>query len=658
MNRMLAPNSILQNRYRIVRLLGEGGMGAVYEAIDERVSCLVALKETMVGPNTEARRVFQREAALLANLRHPSLPKVMDYFSEGDSEFLVMEFISGHDLAEFLELRGSAFPQERVLRWADDVLKVLEYLHSRKPPILHRDIKPSNLKVTKQGELFLIDFGLAKGAAGQMATLDTSRSVLGYTPVYAPLEQIHGRGTDPRSDLYALGATLYTLLTGENPLDAPTRFAAIDDEQPDPLRPVHELNPQVSPAVSDVVTRAMAISRRQRPSNAAEMRQALNYAKEEPKDRRDEEVSTLKFGDSEKPTFGDAKPEADESPVVSESVREPQQPLAITELAPAKVSQPPAPIYVKTMAVKPELLRPNTGPIEATATSADTSVRSTSVRRFLPAMIVALVLLVTIGGTALLVRARRSRRAAAAALAAKTAAAALANPKAGMVVRNPMGMELVWIQPGSFTMGNYYYAGPEHPVTISNGFFMGKYEVAQGQWRTLMGNNPSHFTGGDILPVEQVSWLDAQQFIEKLNQRHDLFTYRLPTEAEWEYACRAGTTSSSGYDYYVGDQAWYQGNSRQETHAVGTKLPNAFGLFDMRGNVWEWCQDWYHQSYDGAPADGSGWLSGGEQKYRVLRGGSWTYDVDTLSSIHRGYAAPDNRVNDYGFRVVAVVRPQ
>src|SRR5258706_726105 len=208
---MLAPNTILQNRYRIVRLLGEGGMGAVYEAIDERVSCLVALKETMVGPNTEARRVFQREAALLANLHHASLPNVMDYFSEGESEFLAMEFISGHDLAEFLELRGSAFPQERVLQWADDVLKVLEYLHSRKPPILHRDIKPSNLKVTKQGELFLIDFGLAKGAAGQMATLDTSRSVLGYTPVYAPLEQIHGQGTDPRSDLYALGATLYTL---------------------------------------------------------------------------------------------------------------------------------------------------------------------------------------------------------------------------------------------------------------------------------------------------------------------------------------------------------------------------------------------------------------------------------------------------------------
>lgn len=112
---MLVPNSILQDRYRIVRLLGKGGMGAVYEAIDQRVSCVVALKETLVGTNNEAREAFQREAALLANLRHASLPKVMDYFSEANGEFLVMEYIVGHDLAELLELRGSAFPQEQVL---------------------------------------------------------------------------------------------------------------------------------------------------------------------------------------------------------------------------------------------------------------------------------------------------------------------------------------------------------------------------------------------------------------------------------------------------------------------------------------------------------------------------------------------------------------
>ena len=150
---MLSPNTILQNRYRVIRELGHGGMGTVYEALDQRVNCIVALKETIAGNNEEARRAFEREASLLGNLRHPALPKVMDYFSEDDGDFLIMEFIPGYDLAELLDLRGDRFPQAQAMRWADELLKVLEYLHGQQPPILHRDIKPSNLKLTKQGEI-------------------------------------------------------------------------------------------------------------------------------------------------------------------------------------------------------------------------------------------------------------------------------------------------------------------------------------------------------------------------------------------------------------------------------------------------------------------------------------------------------------------------
>jgi serine/threonine protein kinase len=271
---MAAVGSLLQNRYRIIRELGHGGMGTVYEALDQRINCLVALKQTSVSDNEQARRAFEREASLLGNLRHAALPKVMDYFTEDNADFLVMEFIPGQDLAELLEQRNAPFEQMQVLRWARDLLKVLEYLHEQNPAIVHRDIKPSNLKLTKQGELFLLDFGLAKGAAGQMPTLATSRSVHGYTPVYAALEQILGQGTDPRSDLYSLGATVYHLLTGRPPIDAPTRFSEIEDDRPDPLPPIVTLNPKVTIDVA-IIDKALSVKRRGRPGSAAEMREAI-----------------------------------------------------------------------------------------------------------------------------------------------------------------------------------------------------------------------------------------------------------------------------------------------------------------------------------------------------------------------------------------------
>ncbi len=177
---MLSPDTILQNRYRIIRELRHGGMGTVYEALDQRTNCLVALKEMFATQDPEAKRAFEREAGLLANLRNPSLPKVIDYFSEDEADFLVMEFIPGYDLAELLELRGSPFPESQVLRWAYELLRLLEYLHGHQPPILHRDIKPSNLKLTKQGEIFLLDFGLAKGAVGQTVACDHRAQFAGF----------------------------------------------------------------------------------------------------------------------------------------------------------------------------------------------------------------------------------------------------------------------------------------------------------------------------------------------------------------------------------------------------------------------------------------------------------------------------------------------
>jgi serine/threonine protein kinase len=271
---MLAPEIVLQGRYRIIRQLGQGGMGAVYEAIDQRLDTTVALKETLFG-DERLRKQFEREARLLARLHHPALPRVSDHFSEGDGQFLVMQFIPGDDLAEMLARKRGAFSQDQVLTWADQLLDVLDYLHTQDPQIVHRDIKPQNLKLTSRGQIILLDFGLAKGQAGDISRV-TSVSIFGYTPNYAPLEQIQGLGTDSRSDIYALGATLYHLLTGVKPPDALSRAAALVNGQPDPLQAASDANAAVPVELDELLQKAMAQNREQRYRTAAEMRKSLH----------------------------------------------------------------------------------------------------------------------------------------------------------------------------------------------------------------------------------------------------------------------------------------------------------------------------------------------------------------------------------------------
>src|SRR5947208_2124783 len=276
---MLSSGTILQAHYRIIRQLGQGGMGAVYEAVDERLDTTVALKETLFS-DEKLRKQFEREARLLARLHHPALPRVSDHFNEGDGQFLVMQYIAGQDLAEMQAQRNAPFPQDEVLRWADQLCDALDYLHTQDPQIIHRDIKPQNLKLTARGQIVLLDFGLAKGSAGQLSVVTTSASIFGYTPNYAPLEQVQGLGTDARSDLYSLSATLYHLLTNVKPPDALSRAAAIVNGQPDPLAPANELSGQVSHAVAVALSKGMSQKREDRYASAAAMRDAARAAAE------------------------------------------------------------------------------------------------------------------------------------------------------------------------------------------------------------------------------------------------------------------------------------------------------------------------------------------------------------------------------------------
>ena len=271
---MLTEGTILQGRYRIVRQLGQGGMGAVYEAVDERLDTTVALKETFFAEE-KLRKQFEREARLLARLHHPALPRVSDHFTEGEGQFLVMQYIAGQDLSEMLSARNAPFPESEVVRWGDQLCDALDYLHTQDPQIIHRDIKPQNLKLTARGQIVLLDFGLAKGSVGQVTAVTTSASIFGYTPNYAPLEQVQGKGTDPRSDIYALGATLYHLVTNVKPPDALSRAAAVVNGQPDPLQPAHEVCPAVDRGFSNVLTKSMSQKRDDRFATAEDMRRVL-----------------------------------------------------------------------------------------------------------------------------------------------------------------------------------------------------------------------------------------------------------------------------------------------------------------------------------------------------------------------------------------------
>src|ERR1041385_1376886 len=274
---MLSEGTTLQGRYRIVRQLGQGGMGAVYEAVDERLDTVVALKETFFA-DEKLRKQFEREARLLARLHHQALPRVSDHFNEGEGQFLVMQYIAGEDLAAMLAQRNGPFPEAEVLRWADQLCDALDYLHTQDPQIIHRDIKPQNLKLTARGQIVLLDFGLAKGSVGQLTAVTTSASIFGYTPNYAPLEQVQGLGTDPRSDIYSLAATLYHLLTNVKPPDALSRAAAIVNGMEDPLAPAESVSPSVSPSVARVLQTAMSQKRDDRYESAQVMREALQSA--------------------------------------------------------------------------------------------------------------------------------------------------------------------------------------------------------------------------------------------------------------------------------------------------------------------------------------------------------------------------------------------
>ena len=614
----LQPDSTLQGgKYRIIEKLGQGGFGITYLAENTLLEGKVAIKEFFFKeycerddatchvtiPTTGNREIVERfkqkfikEAKTIFRLNHPNIVRIHDVFEENDTAYYVMDYIEGESLGDMVKRRG-AIPEAEALGYVKDAASALEYIHSKN--INHLDIKPGNLMKRKEnGRVLVIDFGVAK-QYDAVTSEGTTTTPVGISHGYSPVEQYSKNGVQtfsPQSDVYALAATLFKLLTGNTPPEA----MEIQDEG----LPVTELQDKnISRPVISAIAMAMK-GRHERTQSVAEFMSNL---------KSEDTQDTVVFPDAT--GTGRKRKEAEEK--------------AAKEKA------------------KVERKRKET---EEKATKK----KATFVVTIVVVAIVAIWLMVPSkkgAGVPIVISSKDSIK-----------AQVEYTPNVKTFYANGVSFDMVEVEGCTFRMGATSEQDRDtyeidigidiedsvHSVTLSS-YYIGKTEVTQALWKVVMGSNPSHFKG-DNLPVESVSWDDCQEFILKLNSLTGQ-NFRFPTEAEWEFACRGGN-NSRGYKYsgsnYIDNVAWYRDNSGEKTHLVATKSPNELGIYDMSGNVWEWCCDWYEYYTSGAQTNPKGPESGW---FRVCRGGGWGGLAWSCRSSDRTDCNPTFRDDCHGLRL-------
>ncbi len=595
-------------RYALLDLLGEGGMGRVFKALDTRLGREVALKvirkEKLTRPSVLRR--FQREMEAAAKLSHPNVVLAFDADEANGVHFYAMEYVEGTDLTKLVQSRGPlAVPQ------ACDYVRqaALGLQHAAEQGLVHRDVKPSNLLVTPRGQVKVLDLGLAllKGDAGAEGDGRVTQHglVLGTPDFLAPEQARNPLGVDTRADVYALGGTLYFLLTGRPPYEGESATEKLVRHVSAPPPSLLAHRPDAPPQLDAVVQWMMAKRPEDRPQTPAQAAMAL-------------------------------------VPFCA--------PVSAIPLAAAQSSEP---VPVIEPVVIPRRRKPAGG----------------------PGVKVLLLALAALCGLGIF-----------GAVGYFLVTGLVRPPAPEPRFTNSVGMKMVLVPGGSFVMGSPEGEpgrrpdeGPAGEVAVSGPFYVAATEVSNGQFTAVMGKSPAvhprRRRNPGQTPVDSVTWDEAAEFCRRLTakepDRRAGWGYRLPTEAEWEYACRAGTTTPfwSGDKLVLGRGGIFDLDKDQREKSglgeadpgqaavekyppfpVGSTTPNPFGLSDTHGNVWEWCADYYAPDYaDRAATDPKGPAKG---ELRVLRGGSWKESAARCRSAARRGLSPTAREDDVGFRVV------
>ena len=654
----LKQGTLLQGgKYKIEATLGQGTFGITYlgtarltlngglgareivtkVAIKEFFMCEMNVRDrdgkTVEGSSssvfTNYRHRFRREAENLAKLDHPNIIRVYDVFDENGTTYYSMEYVEGITLDAYIQ-QHHPLPEADAVAILGRVCSALSFMHEQR--MLHLDLKPKNIMCSSKGEVFLIDFGLSKqfGANGEP---ESSTTIGAGTPGYAPIEQANPikDGTFPATlDIYALGATMYKTLTGQRP---PVATDVLNEGFPlEPLVQLHR-----SPSLIKVIACCMSPMKKDRYQTVADLLRAYPpLAAEDEKTEIKEDTEATILDDVqpvEHPTGGAPVP----PPIVEEKVS--------AKLTPKKVE----PVVEPKVIVEPTPPAPPKKP--------------STIKDLLWFVLAGLIVILLVFGGLSITRCTNNHSSGD--HNANNTVVDIpqpADPTLDITV-NGVTFTMVRVEGGTFTMGAtaeqkdaWYEEKPAHRVTLSD-YYIGQTEVTQALWEAVMGETPTsddqwgpEWGLGDNYPAYFISYYDVLSFISKLNSLTGR-TFRMPTEAEWEYAARGGN-KSKGYLYSGGNTmdnvGWYEDNSDIINHPVAQKSANELGLYDMSGNVWEWCSDWYGD-YSSSPQTNPTGPSTGS--YRVLRGGGCGYRAWNCRVAYRRSHSPSVRYCDYGVRL-------